>query len=299
MLCLCSLSSENPFEVHTDASDYQLGTVISQHGKPIAFYSCKLTSTQQRYTMGEREILSIVGTLKEFWNILLVQKIIFWTDHKNLTLPKTAHASNCIQQWRWLIEELSPEIQAIKGPRNVVADVLSRLKVNFLIAYSNEDKGKLSKRFGKAKDDLDASQHVYPLSAWLIEEYQKDKVLFQHLKDDHHSKFCFEVLEGTDPIPMEGKIYIPKQLRKWIMEWYHELLCHPGMEQTEQSIHQYLVWPGLTKVVEQFDQSCHDCQVSKSNQKKYAHIPVLDKEEKPWHTLCIGSDWALHYHHAC
>jgi hypothetical protein len=34
---------EIPFEVHTDASAFQLGAVISQNGKPIAFYSGKLT----------------------------------------------------------------------------------------------------------------------------------------------------------------------------------------------------------------------------------------------------------------
>ena len=32
-----------PFEIHTDASHYQLGAVISQQGRPIAFYSRKLT----------------------------------------------------------------------------------------------------------------------------------------------------------------------------------------------------------------------------------------------------------------
>ena len=34
--------SEN-FMIHTDASKTQLGGVISQNGKPIAFYSRKLT----------------------------------------------------------------------------------------------------------------------------------------------------------------------------------------------------------------------------------------------------------------
>ena len=29
------------FNLHTDASDHQLGAVISQEGKPIAFYSLK------------------------------------------------------------------------------------------------------------------------------------------------------------------------------------------------------------------------------------------------------------------
>ena len=37
-----------PFVVHTDASDYQLGVVISQDGKPIAFISQKLNNAQRR-----------------------------------------------------------------------------------------------------------------------------------------------------------------------------------------------------------------------------------------------------------
>ena len=38
-----------PFVIHTDASHYQLGAVISQDGKPIAFYSRKLNDAQTRY----------------------------------------------------------------------------------------------------------------------------------------------------------------------------------------------------------------------------------------------------------
>jgi RNase H-like domain found in reverse transcriptase len=36
-----------PFKIHTDASHYQLGAVISQKGKPIAFYSQKLNPARQ------------------------------------------------------------------------------------------------------------------------------------------------------------------------------------------------------------------------------------------------------------
>jgi hypothetical protein len=54
------------FEIHTDASAFQLGACISQNGKPIAFYSRKFTPTQMRYTTTERELLSIVETFKEF-----------------------------------------------------------------------------------------------------------------------------------------------------------------------------------------------------------------------------------------
>ena len=73
-----------PFTIHTDASKVQLGAVISQDGKPIAFYSRKLNPAQTRYTTTERELLSIVETLKEFRSILYGQQLVIQTDHKNL-----------------------------------------------------------------------------------------------------------------------------------------------------------------------------------------------------------------------
>ena len=52
------------FDIHTDASEHQLGAVIIQEGKPIAFYSRKLTERQKCYTVTEKELQSIVETLK-------------------------------------------------------------------------------------------------------------------------------------------------------------------------------------------------------------------------------------------
>ena len=42
------------FYIHTDARDYQLGAVISQNSKPIAFYSRKLKGQQTQYTVIEK-----------------------------------------------------------------------------------------------------------------------------------------------------------------------------------------------------------------------------------------------------
>ena len=74
-----------PFEIHTDAYKPQIGAVLSPKGKPIAFYSQNMNSAQQNYTTTEKELLSIVATLKEFRNILLRHHITVYTDHKKLT----------------------------------------------------------------------------------------------------------------------------------------------------------------------------------------------------------------------
>ena len=62
------------FDIHTDGSEFQLEAVIIQDGKSITFYIRKLTELQTWYTVTEKELLSIVETLKEFFTDLLVQQ---------------------------------------------------------------------------------------------------------------------------------------------------------------------------------------------------------------------------------
>ena len=141
-----------PFEIHTDASKVQLGACISQEGKPIAFYSRKLNPAQTRYTTTERELLSIVETLKEFRNILLGQELVVYTDHENLTYKQ--FNSDRVMRWRLYIEEYSPQLKYIKGEHNIVADALSRMEIdstpmdNSLEAYYS-----IFENFGKEDED--------------------------------------------------------------------------------------------------------------------------------------------------
>jgi RNase H-like domain found in reverse transcriptase len=46
-----------PFHICTDVSDCQLGSVILQQDKHVAFYSCKLSLSQQNYATIEKELL--------------------------------------------------------------------------------------------------------------------------------------------------------------------------------------------------------------------------------------------------
>ena len=52
------------FDIHSNASDYHLGAVISQNGKPIALYSRKLTGPHPWYTVTEKELISTVKNLQ-------------------------------------------------------------------------------------------------------------------------------------------------------------------------------------------------------------------------------------------
>jgi hypothetical protein len=70
-------------------------------------------------------MLSIVETLNEFHTILKGHKLKIYIDHKNLINLTTVPKSPQIQRWQWTIEEFSPDLEYINGPRNVVVYALS------------------------------------------------------------------------------------------------------------------------------------------------------------------------------
>ncbi len=72
------------YSIDTDASSKQLGSVITQDNRPIAFFSRKLSDAQRKYNLTKIELLAIVETLKEFKGMLWGQNIKVFTDHANL-----------------------------------------------------------------------------------------------------------------------------------------------------------------------------------------------------------------------
>ena len=66
------------FTVNTDASDKQLGAVISQNNKTIAFFLRRFSKPQCNYTMTEKEILAILEFLKQFRRILFSYEITYY-----------------------------------------------------------------------------------------------------------------------------------------------------------------------------------------------------------------------------
>jgi hypothetical protein len=127
-----------PFDIYTDASTKQLGAVITQDNRPIAFFSRKLSGAQSKYTVTELELLAIVETLKECKGMLWGQRLNVYTDHKNLTRDGLGLTSDRVTRWRILLEEYAPEIIYIKGIYNTVADAISRLDYDPKVNSTNE-----------------------------------------------------------------------------------------------------------------------------------------------------------------
>ncbi len=194
------------FVVYTDASEKQIGGVITQHGKPLGFFSRKLTDTQRRYPVTEQELLAIVETLKYFKHMLFGHKIIIKTDHKNLTHQVSAHVSNQVLRQRLLLKEYGAELQYIAGEKNVAADALSRLPTEEIFLFEAENEFPLN------LDNLASKQ--------LTDDY------LQLALEKKCPEYTVSLREGRQLYvhSTSNTIYVPVSLRPALLQWYHTSL---------------------------------------------------------------------------
>ena len=181
-----------------------------------------MNSAQQNYTTTEKELLYIVATLKDFHNILLGNQMTVYTDHKNLTYKM--FNTERVMRWRLILEEFGPKLKYIKVENNVVVEALSRLEMS-----DNQEILNISEIYGYDEEDLPDS--AYPICYHDIAKAQKtDTKVQQKLvsnRDYTLNTFC-----GGDQnhrlICRNYKICLPMALQKKTVDWYHEMLCHPG-----------------------------------------------------------------------
>lgn len=125
-----------PCILETDSSQEDVGAAVYQprmtaNGKsvlhPVAYFSKRLTQTQQRYGAQERELLAIVLALQHWRYWLEGGDVTVRTDHESLKLFRTkADQPPRIIRFLDVIEHFGVTILVRKGPTNVMADWLSR-----------------------------------------------------------------------------------------------------------------------------------------------------------------------------
>lgn len=120
---------EKEFELTTDASDFALGAVLSQNGRPITFLSRTLNRTEENYAANEKEMLAIIWALNSLRNFLYgSRKVKIFTDHQPLTHALSNKNTNAkMKRWKAILEEYNYELKYKPGTTNVVADALSRI----------------------------------------------------------------------------------------------------------------------------------------------------------------------------
>ena len=272
-----------PFEIYTDASDYQLGACIMQQGQPVAYYSRKLSDAQKNYTTMEKELLSIVSVFREFRSTLLGSRITVYTDHRNLTFHNLN--SSRVLRWRIFLDEYDAKFIYIAGKANVLGDAFSRLP-RMDTASEGQSPGKaavLDSLFFSFVDQpllLDCLLNLpapevmrNPVDVrWLQENQFEDVQLNQQRERTPLTYPIREVMgiplihfrsDQNDDDTFKWRIAVPTSLLDDLIQWFHAALGHAGETRVYDTIRCRYYHPELKRRTSQRLAECDTCRLHK------------------------------------
>ena len=83
------------------------------------------------------------------------------------------------------------------------------------------------------------------------------------------------------------KTVVPTILQKFVVNWYHTYLLHPGKERTEATIRQHYSRPHLRDNIRTDIKFCNTCKKKKKQNFKYVKLPAKEAEAIPWDRLSV------------
>ncbi|EAL66749.2 hypothetical protein DDB_G0281535 [Dictyostelium discoideum AX4] len=258
------------FHLYCDVSDKALSGVLYQiqgnKFKVIWFHSRKLTDTQKRYSIGDREFLSIIDSLKKFQHLLIGKKVSIYTDHQNLTYiinksndkPFTKRQDNYMKY----IKEFDYELRHISGKKNGIADFLSRKYDNF-----QWDESFLN----KIKEEQINSQ-------WLLEMKKNPNLCIEEIND-----ICYLSEDGFKKL-----IIIDKETIHTVIREYHDTKYsgHHALDITYNNIRQDYYFKEMFSIIKRYIKSCATCQLN-INRKDNGILQSLEIPFEVWRDISI------------
>jgi hypothetical protein len=225
---LTLLDLQQPFEIETDASDYVVGVVLTQHGHPVAYHSETLSDTVRKYPTYDKEMYSIVQACRQWKDYILGKETIIHTDHKPFQFVQTQGKlqNDRHQKWSAYLQQFHLNIKYKKGSTNHVVDCLSRPPVAALTTVLNS--------YGH---ETSGWSHLYDsdpnFSATYQAVYADTPVADFHLQDGllcHLAHLC-----------------VPSSKRaKMIWEAHYSWVTgHFGTKKTIAVLQKYFYWPKL------------------------------------------------------
>ncbi|KAL6531492.1 hypothetical protein OROMI_027855 [Orobanche minor] len=253
-----------PFELHCDASKVGIGAVLSQGGRPVAFFSEKITGARSRYSTYDVEFYAVVRAVRHWRHYLFQREFILYTDHealKHLATQDSLSARHA--KWSSYLQQFNFVVRHQSGASNRVADALSRRQC-LLGDMRIEVQG-----FDTFRELYATDTFFGPIIACLHEEA--------------NNQYCM-----VDGFLFKGVLLcIPAcSLRQKIISEIHGT-GHVGRDRSTEILLRRFFWPSARRDVARFVTRCRVCQVSKgtaTNAGLYRPLPV---PSQPWAAISM------------
>ena len=128
---LSTIDEGLPFTVECDASETTVSATLNQGGRPVAFLSRTLHSSELHYPAIEKEATAVIEAVRKWKHLLARQHFTIVTDQRSVAFmfdsrKRTKVKNNKIQSWRLELASFSYPIQYRPGKENIGPDALSR-----------------------------------------------------------------------------------------------------------------------------------------------------------------------------
>ena len=195
-----------------------MGAVLLQDGRPIAFASKALSSTESRYANIERELLAVVFGCELFHTYVYARPLVVQSDHKPLEmihLKNLQAAPPRLQRMLLRLQNYDLRIEYHPGKSILLADGLSRLPgakveldVHVNLVHFTADKVQKLRAASAADEDLGPLRDMI-VEGWPDQQRSLTRVLrpFWSYRDE---------LSVDDGIVLKGieQVLIPASTRE-------------------------------------------------------------------------------------
>ncbi|UYV76014.1 hypothetical protein LAZ67_13002151 [Cordylochernes scorpioides] len=267
--------------VHTDASGYGVGAVLTQlvegKEKPIAYASRTLNAAERNYSTTERECLAVVWAIYKFRPYLFGKHFTVVSDHHSLCwLANVKDASGRLARWALRLQEFDISIVYKNGKRHQDADCLSRSP----LPQSNED-------------NIPELSSITDIRKEQRSDVQTKKII-QEI--DSKSESGYKIIDGIlyrknyDPMGKPWLLVVPKQMRVDILREAHDapMAGHLGFAKTYDRVRRKYFWPGLHRSVRQYVAHCRECQRRKgSTERPPGQLVPIPPVSRPFEKIGI------------
>ena len=290
--------------VHTDASPYGVGSVLSHvypdsTERPVSYASRSLAVSERNYGHVEKEGLALVFAVKKFHHFLFGMKFTIFTDHKpllglfgeNKAIPERSAAR--IARWALMLSAYDYKLLYRQGVLNGNADALSRLPLPVQDAeVSQQIMGvHMMELVSSPVTEEEVSRETISdpvlsiVMKYVAEGWRNESSKEEDLKPYWSRKDELSVESGC--LLWGGRVIIPQNLRKTVLLELHDV--HPGITRMKALSRSFFWWPKMDEEIENLAKQCNTCAI---NQSKPAAAPVHPWEPPtaPW--IRIHMDFA-------
>lgn len=263
-------SNATHYHIVSDSSNYAIGAALHQIQEetpvPFSFFSKKLSSTQQKASTFDRELLAAYLAVLHFKPLIEGRHVTLFTDHRPLTSAfkkSSTLKSDKQQRYMSLISEYVVDILYIRGQENIVADCLSRpanaVTVDLFDLPALSEQQKVDEEIKNYTDKL----RVYSIGDAQI------------------------LCDISTPSP---RPFVPQTSRRAIFDLFHNL-SHSGTSATTKMIKNRYFWPGMDKNIREMVKACEKCQQSKIHRhtkSEITHFNLLSSRFETVHIDIVG-----------